>query len=129
MCVHQTSGMVSCMGRFNDWGQFGNGTTSPSSELVPWGQGTYAHIGTGRWDQICAIDDAGQVSCAGFSFGTTPLVRGTGTTFWIDTTGTLRVDDPIVFRASPGRTDCTRPGLWSRPINDLARPGARRSAM
>jgi hypothetical protein len=110
MCIHKSSGEVSCMGDFNSHGQFGNGTTTPSATFVPWGTATnIAHIATGTWDQLCAIDTTGLVSCTGYNFASSPVTQAGTTHFsvWVDTFGNVQMDDPINFRASAGRTECT----------------------
>jgi hypothetical protein len=110
MCVHQDDGTVWCMGNFNDWGQFGAGFTGPSPSFVQWGDvSNVVAIGTGTWDQICALDTSSNVSCTGLSFGTTPTIQGGSSTsrFWVTTFGIPVIDDPGVFRAAEGRTECT----------------------
>lgn len=115
ICVHEvtaTGGTVWCFGDANSWGQFGGGVSGPSANWVQWGgpnASKLTRIATGTWDQICALDSNGTVSCSGAGFGTSPVVQGTGSghrSVWVDTFGNVHIDDPAVFRASAGRAVC-----------------------
>lgn len=110
VCVHQTDGTVSCMGspEMNHWGQFGTGATSGSTQFVPWGGGRtdLARVGTGTWDQMCVLTNAGDVQCSGYSFGLTPQLVGSGSKFYVSTYGTAEIAS-TVDRVSPGRSECT----------------------
>jgi hypothetical protein len=109
LCVKKHDGSAWCRGAYNTDGQFGNGTTSSSSGFTRWGcSNDLVAIGTGNWEQICALDRAGLVSCAGKSYGARPtFVPGERhRSFWIDPAGTIHTDDANTFRASNGRTDC-----------------------
>jgi hypothetical protein len=109
ICVKKHDGSAWCRGAYNPDGQFGNGTTSSNSSFTRWGcSDDLVAIGTGNWEQICALDHAGRVTCAGKSHGSAPTFEP-GThhrSFWVDPTGAVHADDPKTFRASNGRTDC-----------------------
>ncbi len=111
ICVHKTDGTAWCMGSgvsSNSWGQFGKGTTGAGyAQFVQWGdRNDIARIGTGTWDQMCALTMGGDVYCSGYSFGASPVLVGTGTSFYVTTFGTVDINPPV-DRASPGRTECT----------------------
>ncbi len=112
LCVHKTDGTMWCRGDRNSAGQFGTGSTSPSATWVQWGGSTLnniARIATGTWDQMCVLDQAGLVKCAGYNFGSSPVTQaGTGhVSMWISSFGTVAMDDAAVLRASQGRAACT----------------------
>lgn len=127
VCVKKSDGTAACLGDQNGHGQFGNGNTAAASSFTQWGsQNNLTHLGTGTWDQMCAIDSGGVVRCSGLDFGLSPVTQDGGAThthFWIDTTGALQLDDPDVFRAANGRTNCrvTTEGFWC-PSNSFAGP-------
>lgn len=110
MCVKLEDGTARCMGDGTDQGQFGNGSTAPTDMFVQFGSLTDIHrIASGTADQLCAISKTGVVHCAGYNFGATPAAQDGGaqhTTLWVDTTGMARLDDPTVWRAETGRTQC-----------------------
>jgi hypothetical protein len=114
MCL-LTGGVIRCMGRNNNFGVYGTGGQADVAVLTQWGNvGGFVRMGTGTWDQLCAINGSGDVFCAGFDYGPIPAPHAGGaTTFWIDPSGVLRVDEPVVWRAASGRTECTirPPGL------------------
>lgn len=99
MCVHQTSSnFVQCSGVNSTDGIFGNGTAAVSNAWTIFGQGPYAHMAT-SWTQMCALDDAGSVWCAGTGFGSTPVLVGSDARwFWVDSTGAAHLDDLGVLR-------------------------------
>ena len=76
--------------------------------LAPWGAvQDIARIGTGTWDQLCAIQTDGDVFCSGYGFGLVPTQQAmTASRFWVDTFGELQVDDDTIFRASQARAEC-----------------------
>jgi hypothetical protein len=109
LCVKKHDGSAWCRGSYNADGQYGNGTTSSSSDFTRWGcSNDLVAIGTGNWDQICALDHSGFVTCAGKSYGTRPAFTpgANHESFWVDPAGTLHTDDRDTFRASNGRSDC-----------------------
>jgi hypothetical protein len=109
VCVHETSGNARCMGDYNSWGQFGTGSTGASATFVTWGQPNLVAIGSGTWDQACALDTSKSVYCSGYHFGTSPVMQGDGgvhTSFWVTTSGMVSLDDTTLLRASESRTDC-----------------------
>jgi hypothetical protein len=129
ICIHRTDGTAGCMGYTNSHGEFGNGVTVPSSTFVPWGDATnLVALATGTWDQFCAIDTEGSVSCSGYQFGTTPIPQGrTGghLGFWVTTYGVVELDDMSTLRASESRTECriTEQGLTCPAQQPLGPPG------
>lgn len=113
LCVHRTDGTAWCLGDYNASGQFGDGTTSAQTSAAQWGSASdLVALGTGNWDQLCALDLSGTVSCAGAGYGSTPAVAADGgadggiSTFWVDTTGAVHADDPTVWRAGEGSSSC-----------------------
>ncbi|MFO0588213.1 MAG: hypothetical protein U0441_11765 [Polyangiaceae bacterium] len=104
----KTGTTAACMGGNNDQGEFAAGDKLGHPDFVPWSDvSDVVALATGTWDQICAQTMGGKVSCAGYSFGTTPtLVDASATAVWIDTFGMAKTDDTAVFRAANGRTDC-----------------------
>lgn len=113
ICVHQTGGTVSCMGSHtvNAWGQFGNGDTTAAPLFTTWGGGRsdIARLGTGTWDQMCVLTNAGEVHCSGYGYGLTPQLVGAATRFYVAPWGIADIA-PTVDRASAGRTECTIAG-------------------
>jgi hypothetical protein len=107
VCVKTKAGEARCMGNDDDWGQFGTGATGPSNGFVFFGQvDDVVAIATGTWDQLCAVTKESGVFCAGYGFGTSPVsVASSATSFWVDTFGTARADDPSIYRAANSRTD------------------------
>jgi hypothetical protein len=63
-------------------------------------------LGTGTWDQICGITSTGEVYCAGFNIGVTPVAKGTHQNFYVDTFGTLNTDSTTVLRVPNSRAEC-----------------------
>jgi uncharacterized repeat protein (TIGR03803 family) len=108
ICVHKTDGTMWCMGNvWNGSGQFGVGSTETSSAFLLWGGRTdLKRVGTGTWDQMCGLTSSNQVMCSGHSFGTVPILVGSGTSFYVSTFGTVTIE-PEIDRASPGRSECT----------------------
>jgi hypothetical protein len=109
-CVHDITGSVLCFGDFNASGQFNNGAIGPASTWTPWGAGSYSRIATGTWDQMCALDSSGHVTCSGYSFGQAAVEIAPGAaheSVWVTPYGTALVDDPAVQRAGEGYTECT----------------------
>lgn len=110
MCV-LADGVIQCMGRNNNTGKYGTGATLDVPALTPWGKLTdVVRMGTGTWDQHCALLANGDIHCSGIVDGMMsldPVLKTSGAShFWIDTFGALKVDDAAVFRASQGRTEC-----------------------
>lgn len=104
MCVHKRAGTVWCMGDGNGIGQFGDGTTSPSSTFVQFGSSTtLTRLGMDI-DKRCVLDASGNIYCAGYSIGSTPAKQpGTShVSFWNDSFGNVHIDDPAVFRETNG---------------------------
>lgn len=109
VCTRRTGGTAWCMGDSNDWGQFGTGSTGPTSTFVQWGVTDLTAIATGTWDQVCALDAKGDVYCSGYTFGPTPTQQGgpgPHSRAWVTTFGTVSIDDPMVWRAAESRTEC-----------------------
>jgi hypothetical protein len=108
MCVHGLNGSVSCFGDYNSHGEFADGNTSPAPTWVQWnGAGDLHRIATGTWDQICTLSMGGTVSCSGYNFGATPVVKGmNATSVYVDTFGAVQINDANTLRASNGRTQC-----------------------
>jgi hypothetical protein len=108
LCIRKQDQTAWCMGDYNNHGQFGTGTTGPSATFVKWGGlDNVRRIATGTWDKHCVLDASGQAICAGYGVGVTPTVAGPASTVWVDTFGQTLLDDPLVFRASNGRSECT----------------------
>jgi adhesin/invasin len=110
LCVHKTDGTAWCMGNTNAGGQFGDGTLSESPTFVQWGRPNLVAIGTGNWGEICALDKAGTVACAGNTYGATPVVQGSmgpHTSFWLNSSEVLAIDDISLLRAGDGQSSCT----------------------
>jgi hypothetical protein len=98
-----------CMGDFNWEGQSGNGTTDPSSDFVPWGDGMAVDaVATGSYDQLCArsLDD-GNVYCSGYSYGSTPVVGAFGPIdrYYVDSWARLIANDYTEYRAGDTRVE------------------------
>jgi hypothetical protein len=109
LCVKKTDGSVRCLGAHNDAGQFGDGGTSSRTEFTPWScENDFVAIGTGDWDQICALDARGRVRCSGKSYGSSPVDQPGGAhgSFWIEPGGVLHVDDAGTLRVSNGEARC-----------------------
>lgn len=110
ICAHTTDGNVQCMGNYNDWGQCGNGSTGPTASFVTWGVPNLVAIGSGTWDQMCALQTTtGKVYCSGYNFGATPVLQGGAgppASFWVTTFGGVNIDDTTLLRASESRTEC-----------------------
>ena len=71
-CVVMTSGTIKCWG-FNDFGQVGDGTTTPRPTAVTVSGITNAtQVGLGTF-YSCALTAAGGVKCWGDGFGLTPV--------------------------------------------------------
>jgi hypothetical protein len=96
------------MGDFNNAGQFGGGFTGPSSSFVQWGgRSDITAVGTGTWDQMCASTTSHEVLCSGNGFDVNPVTSGSvGTGFMVTAFGTVRIDDPAVWRPGESRTEC-----------------------
>lgn len=121
ICVHGTDGTVSCMGSYtvNAWGQFANGGTTAAPQFTPWGGGRsdIAKLGTGTWDQMCVLTNAGEVHCSGYGFGTTPQLVGASSRFYVAPWGVADIA-PTIDRAAAGRTECTiAGGTLSCPVS------------
>lgn len=108
VCVRRTDGTGACMGKANDHGQFGTGSGAGSPSFVGWGNvGGIVALGTGTWDQMCALTSGGDLYCAGYNFGLTPsLVAFSVQAFYCDTFGMIVADPMGIFRAANVRTDC-----------------------
>lgn len=110
LCVHKRNGTVACLGNYNAHGQFGTGTTAPSTTFTQWGPHTsLVALATGTWDQFCALDDLGAVLCAGYGFTTTPAYQPTRSNLarlYVNEFGEARVDDLSVHRVSNSRSAC-----------------------
>jgi hypothetical protein len=105
MCVTGADHSVVCMA--SDPATFGFPSTT---QFVPWISRTdVAAIGTGTGDQICGISLAGQVFCGGNGFTNPPSNVGVNgnNRFWIDSFGTVQVNDVVAFRPAEGRGDCS----------------------
>jgi hypothetical protein len=105
MCVRQGDGTLWCMGDRNDWGQFG-GVVGPTSSFVQWGgRNDVSQVGTGTWDQMCALTTSGLVLCSGNGFGVNPMSVGFSSNgrFVVTTTGQASIDDPSLWRAASRR--------------------------
>ena len=108
MCVRQGDGTLWCMGDRNDWGQFG-GVVGPTSSFVQWGgRSDVTQVGTGTWDQMCALTASGLVFCSGYNFGVNPIGVGFSSNgrFVVTTFGQSSIDDPSLWRAAESRTEC-----------------------
>jgi hypothetical protein len=125
MCLLE-DGNVLCMGRNNNTGVYGTGSTLDVDVLTAWGASCdYTRIATGTFDQMCAWTAGGDVECAGLSFGLSPILADTAADgFWVDTFGNLNVDDPTVWRAQQGRTECTITPAGLSCVGDIVQPGA-----
>lgn len=109
LCVHRRDGTAWCLGAFNNFGQYNDGTTNPTSDWVRWGsRDELVSLATGTFDQFCGRYADGSVECVGNQFGVEPVAVGTSALerMWIDTYGDVHLDDLEVFRVSNGRTDC-----------------------
>lgn len=109
ICVHRRDRTAWCLGSFNDWGQYNNGSTAPTSTWVRWGtRDDLEELATGTFDQFCGRYADGSVECVGNGYGGTPVAVGTTTLgrLWVDDAGTAHLDDLEVFRVGNGRTEC-----------------------
>jgi hypothetical protein len=109
ICVTTANEGAYCMGDYNSWGQFADGTKVATSSFVKWGGLSDTHrLTTGTYDHFCALSDAGEVRCSGYEFGETPVLQPGGpyVSVWDDTFGDLHFNDPGVFRAQSGRAEC-----------------------
>jgi alpha-tubulin suppressor-like RCC1 family protein len=107
MCL-LADGVVRCMGRNNNNGVYGTGGTADVPTLTLWGTvDDLVRIGTGTWDQICALDSAGDLYCSGYNYGPSPMLQASGiSTFWVSTFGDVLTDDGGVWRVSQARAEC-----------------------
>jgi hypothetical protein len=109
LCVKKTDGSVRCLGAHNDSGQFGDGSTSSRTDFTRWScENDFVAIGTGDWDQICALDVKGRVRCSGKSYGSSPVDQPGSShgSFWIERGGALHIDDAGTLRVSNGVSLC-----------------------
>jgi Regulator of chromosome condensation (RCC1) repeat len=109
LCAVKRDKTVVCLGDFNSNGQFATGGKQPAAIPTQWGMAKgVSRIATGTWDQICAWSPDAPVLCSGYAIGLSPTPQGMGPAYgvWISTFGEIKRDDPQVFRASNGRTEC-----------------------
>lgn len=105
MCVTKKDHTVWCMG--SNTNAFGAGSTT--QQFARWtDRSDIAFIGSGTWDQICAITTTGEVLCGGRLFGVPPsTISPPGqTNMWVTTLGAVSYSDASVLRPSETRTDC-----------------------
>ncbi len=103
ICIHKTDHTVWCMGSNTLYGELGTGDTAATASFVQWPVPDLVRI-TGWTDTMCALDGAGQVWCAGYNHTPAPTKVSDGghRSMFLDSSGTLKIDDPAVFRASDG---------------------------
>src|SRR5690606_28658064 len=99
---------VYCMGANNNSGQYGTGGTSNVANWTQWGNvASLVAVATGTGDSFCALQDDGDVFCAGNGYGNSPtLVQSNVERFFINTFGQVVADDADVWRVSPVRATC-----------------------
>jgi hypothetical protein len=92
----------------NNGGQYGVGSTSNVANWAQWGNvADLVAVATGTGDSFCALQNDGDVFCAGFDFGLSPaLVQSNVEQFFINTFGAVVADDADVWRVSPVRATC-----------------------
>lgn len=106
MCAVLRDGTAPCVG-VSDWGQLGNRNQGAVGELTAWdGRTDVVRFATGTSDQNCVLTSSGETWCAGAYLSLTPVLEESGSAVWVDVYGAPHVDDPTVFRASAGRTEC-----------------------
>lgn len=125
LCVHRLNGTAACLGSYNWNGQYGLGHNQPVNSFQPFTQRTdLIALATGTWDQICALDNTGNVFCAGYMFGNTPAMQMPSALrrMFVTEFGTAAVDDTSVFRVSNGRSTChvTASGLECNGMHQIA---------
>ncbi len=108
ICVHTKAGTAECMGSpvMNQWGQFNTRKMTGSAQFRPWGKrNDIVRIGTGTWDQMCALTSLDEVICTGNGFGVKPALVGYGSAFAVQPWGTVDID-PVADRVSAGYVFC-----------------------
>lgn len=109
LCAVKHDKTVVCLGDANSNGQFATGGKQPAAIPTQWGtvKGV-ERIATGTWDQICAWSADAPALCSGYNIGLSPTPQGMEPAqgVWVSTFGEIKRDDPQVFRASNGRTEC-----------------------
>lgn len=109
LCAVKHDKTVVCLGDANSNGQFATGGKQPAAIPTQWGTAKgVKRIATGTWDQICAWAADALVLCAGNDIGLSPTPQGMEPAqgVWVSTFAEIKRDDPAVFRASNGRTEC-----------------------
>ena len=105
LCITRKDNKVFCLGTNTQ------ATGLPvSNQFTQWSnRSDIVAIGSGTWDQLCALTLTGEVICSGFNFGSLPItVAAAGKSrFWVDSFGNANIDDPNVFRPGDDRGECT----------------------
>jgi hypothetical protein len=99
---------VYCMGANNNSGQYGTGGTSSLATWTQWGNvASLVAVATATGDSFCALQDDGDVFCAGSGHGNLPILVDSGVEkFYMNTFGQVVIDDADVWRVSPVRATC-----------------------
>jgi hypothetical protein len=127
LCYVDVEGVGWCLGGNNTYGVYGVGHTEPLVSPTPFDvDAPLEAFGTGTFDALCAKTIEGEVFCAGYDFGVTPVAMGPADWFWQDAAGNLHPDSyVVVHRASDGRTEATvRASGLDSPVGTFGTPGA-----
>jgi hypothetical protein len=105
MCVVVGDGSMQCLGHRNAHGELGTGDTNPVDAFTAWGgRHDIVRGATGSGDQFCVVTVDHAVYCAGYAFTPVPSYQGRASAMW--NYGALHLDEPGVFRVSPGLANC-----------------------